>query len=112
MRAAGYRILFVPSGRIWHHVSVASGGERAPDTAYYEMRNTPHVCARHAPLRGLAGLRREAAMLTVHLLHARLAPRPIANARAVLEGWRDFRAGRLGPRGSQGRAPQPAAGTG
>ena len=105
MRAAGYRILFVPAGQVWHHVSVASGGERAPDTAYYEMRNTLAVCSRHAPLRGLARLRREAGMLAVHLLHARLAPRPVENARAVIEGWRVFRAGRLGPRaGSEPRA--------
>jgi hypothetical protein len=43
-------------------------------------------------------------MLAVHLLHARLAPRPVANARAVIAGWRDFRAGRLGPRGSESDA--------
>jgi hypothetical protein len=98
----------VPEARLWHHVSVASGGERAPDTAYYEMRNTLEVCARHAPLRGPAGVWRETAMLFVHLLHARLAPKPLANARAVLEGWRDFRAGRLGPRGSHRPAPSRA----
>jgi GT2 family glycosyltransferase len=108
MRAAGYRILFVPAGQVWHHVSVASGGERAPDTAYYEMRNSLFVCARHAPLRWPARMRRELGMLAVHLLHARLAPRPVDNARAVLAGWRDFRAGRLGPRGAGGGVRQPA----
>jgi GT2 family glycosyltransferase len=108
MRAAGYRILFVPQGRVWHHVSLASGGERAPDTAYYEMRNTLEVCSRHAPVRRLPRLRREAQMLAVHLFHARLAPRPLANARAVIDGWRDFRAGRLGPRGTA-TEPSPAA---
>jgi len=107
MRSAGYRIVFVPAGQVWHHVSVATGGERAPDTAYYEMRNTLVVCSRHAPLRAPARLRRELGMLAVHLLHARLAPRPLQNARAVLAGWRDFRAGRLGPRGSEA-PPSPA----
>ena len=104
MRAAGYRILYVPAGQVWHHVSVASGGERAPDTAYYEMRNSLYVCARHAPLRWPARTRRELGMLLVHLTHARLAPRPVANARAVIAGWRDFRRGRLGPRGEPGAA--------
>lgn len=99
MRAAGYRILFVPGGVLWHHVAVASGGERAPATAYYEMRNTLVVSARHAPLRGLRGTSRELGILAVHLFHARLAPRPIQNARAVIAGWRDYRAGRLGRRG-------------
>ncbi|MEA2397834.1 MAG: hypothetical protein QOK25_1390 [Thermoleophilaceae bacterium] len=100
MRTAGYRILFVPAGQVWHRVSVATGGEHAPDTAYYEMRNTLEVCARHAPLRGLASVWRETAMLALHLAHARRAPRPADNLRAVLDGWRDYHAGRLGPRGS------------
>jgi GT2 family glycosyltransferase len=108
MRAAGYRILFVPDGQVWHHVSVASGGERAPDTAYYEMRNTLAVSARHAPLRWPARVRRELGIVSVHLLHARLAPRPVENARAVLAGWRDYRAGRLGPRGGTEVAPGAA----
>jgi GT2 family glycosyltransferase len=107
MRAAGYRILFVPRGQVWHHVSVSSGGERAPDTAYYEIRNTLSVCTRHAPLRRPARLRRELGILAVHLLHARLAPRPLDNARAVLEGWRDYRAGRLGRRGAARAAGTP-----
>ena len=98
MRAAGYRILFVPGGKVWHRVSMATGGEHAPATAYYEMRNTLAVADRHAPLRGVAKLRREAATVGVHLLHARKAPRPHQNLRAVLDGWRDYRAGRLGPR--------------
>jgi GT2 family glycosyltransferase len=97
MRAAGYRILFVPAGKVWHRVSVATGGEHAPATAYYEMRNSLAVCARHAPLRGLAGLRREAAMVAVHVLHTRKADRPAKNLSAVLQGWRDYHAGRLGP---------------
>jgi GT2 family glycosyltransferase len=110
MRGAGYRILFVPAGQVWHHVSVASGGERAPDTAYYEIRNTLAVCARHAPLPWPAHTRRELGVLAVHMFHARLAPRRLDNARAVLEGWRDYRAGRLGPRGRRARyAPSNAA---
>ncbi len=114
-RAAGYRILFVPAAKVWHHVSMTMGGERAPDTAYYEMRNTLEVCARHATESAAARLRRETGTLLLHLLHGRLAPRPLANVRAVLEGWRDYRAGRLGPRGATSpsaaaaRAERPAA---
>jgi GT2 family glycosyltransferase len=98
MRTAGYRILFVPDAIVLHRVAMTSGGERAASTAYYEMRNTLFVSSWHAPLRGLARLRREYGSLAVHLLHARLARNPVANARAVLAGWRDFRAGRLGRR--------------
>lgn len=109
MRAAGYRILFVPKAVLWHQVAVTSGGERAPATAYYEMRNSLEVSFRHAPARRLGRLRRELGMLTVHLMHTRLSQRPIENARAILSGWRDYRAGRFGPRfGAQSPAPRPA----
>jgi GT2 family glycosyltransferase len=108
MRAAGYRILFVPQGLVSHRVAMTTGGERAPMTAYYEMRNTLVVCSRHAPLRLPARLWREFGSLAVHVLHARLSSQPIANARAVLAGWRDYRAGRLGPRAQPQERPAAA----
>lgn len=98
MRRAGWRIFFAPAGKVWHRVSVATGGEHAPATAYYEMRNTLAVCDRYAPLRGLSAARRRAAILAVQLLHARRARRPGENMRAVMHGWRDYRDGRLGAR--------------
>jgi GT2 family glycosyltransferase len=112
--AAGYRIFFVPSGRVWHRVSVSSGGEHVPCTAYYVTRNTLEVARRHAPLTGLRALRREAVTLAVQIGHARRARRPLANARAAVEGWRDFRAGRLGPRrrSADARQAAPAAANG
>lgn len=99
MRAAGFRVLMVPAAKVWHHVSVASGGEHSPTIAYYSTRNTLAVSAWHAPLRGLAGLRRDLTILLVALVHARRAQRPFENLRSVMEGWRDYRAGRLGERG-------------
>ena len=98
MRAAGWRIFFVPAGKVWHRVSVATGGEHAPATAYYEIRNTLAVCDRYAPARGLRAARRRLAILLVHMLHTRRARRPSENFRAVMAGWRDYREGRLGPR--------------
>lgn len=98
MRRAGWRVFFVPAGKVWHRVSVATGGEHAPATAYYEIRNTLAVCDRYAPLRGVSAARRRAEILAVHMLHARRARRPSENMRAVMEGWRDYREGRLGPR--------------
>jgi GT2 family glycosyltransferase len=98
MRRAGWRIFFVPSGKVWHRVSVSTGGEHAPATAYYEMRNTLAVCDRYAPLTGVSAARRRAAIMAVQMLHARRGRRPSENLRAVIEGWRDYRGGRLGPR--------------
>lgn len=98
MRRAGWRIFFVPAGRVWHRVSVTTGGEHAAATAYYEMRNTLAVCDRYAPLRGVSAARRRAMVVAVQMVHARRGRRPADNVRAVLEGWRDYRDGRLGPR--------------
>jgi GT2 family glycosyltransferase len=102
MRRAGWRIFFVPAGKVWHRVSVTTGGEHSAATAYYEMRNTLAVCDRYAPLRGVRAARRRAAIMAVHVAHARRGRRPDENVRAVMQGWRDYREGRLGPR------PQPA----
>jgi GT2 family glycosyltransferase len=109
MRVAGWRILFVPAARVWHKVSCTVGGEHAPATAYYEVRNTLAVCDRYAPRRGLARLRRAATVLGVAVVHARRGRRPAANVRAAIDGWRDWRDGRLGPRPESATAP-PALG--
>jgi GT2 family glycosyltransferase len=108
MRQAGWRIFFVPAAKVWHRVSVASGGEHAPATAYYEIRNTLAVCDRFAPLRGIRATRRRAAVLAVHMLHARRGRHPGENMRAVMEGWRDYRDGKLGPRPQPGLVDEPA----
>ena len=101
MRRAGWRIFFVPAGKVWHRVSVTTGGEHSPATAYYEMRNTLAVCDRYAPLSGIRAARRRAAIMAVHVAHARRGRRPDENVRAVMQGWRDYREGRLGPRPQQ-----------
>ena len=49
-REAGYRHYVVPASKLWHKVSVTSGGENSPTTLYYGIRNTIAVCERHAPL--------------------------------------------------------------
>ncbi len=100
MRRAGYRIYCVSAARMWHKVSVARGGEDSPMVAYFSVRNTLVVNARHAPLRGPAALRRNLVTLGAHMFHARKGAHPLKNLLAVLEGWNDYRRGRLGPRQS------------
>jgi GT2 family glycosyltransferase len=107
IRAAGYRVLIVPDAKVWHHVSVSTGGEHSPTIAYYGTRNTLAVSGWHAPLRGLARLRRDLAIWLVAVVHTRRARKPLANLRSVMEGWRDYRAGRLGERGATGSEPAP-----
>jgi GT2 family glycosyltransferase len=108
IRQAGYRILLVPSARVWHRVSVATGGEHSPAIAYYATRNTLAVSARHAPLGGVAAVRRDLAIVLVALAHSRRGRRPLRNVLSAIEGWRDYRAGRLGERGvGEVHAPEP-----
>jgi GT2 family glycosyltransferase len=94
---AGLAIRVVPAGRVRHRVSGATGGEGSPTALYYSVRNTLEVSERHAPLGTLGTWRRRAVVLLAYAAQALLARRP-SRLRAVLGGWRDFRAGRLGPR--------------
>lgn len=101
IRRAGFSVWFVPTAIAHHRVSASSGGEGASTTAmYYGVRNTVVVCERHLPLRPrLAALRRGAIGATF-ALHAARSPHRRRLLAAVREGWRDARAGRLGPRGA------------
>jgi GT2 family glycosyltransferase len=51
-RAAGFRLLFVPTARLWHRVSASSGGGNNPWKVYQRLRANVTLWARHA--RGLA----------------------------------------------------------
>src|SRR4051794_35055845 len=99
LRRAGLGVYFVPQAKAWHRVSAAHG-EYSSGVAYYGPRNNLEVPARHAGRTGPRAKLREAATVGVHLYHARRGDEPAANARSVLEGWRDFRAGKRGKRGS------------
>ncbi len=98
-RNAGYRILVVPESRIWHKVSASNEGEGSPKTLYYSTRNTLHVLERHAPLGPIGTWRRRLVIVLAHAAQALRLPRRREALAAIAAGWRDFRRGRLGPRG-------------
>jgi GT2 family glycosyltransferase len=100
-RAAGHGVYLVPASRIWHKVSVASGGENSPSTLYYGIRNTIEVCERYAPLGRLAAARRRFVLLAAHVAQALLSRRRRAGLVAVWQGYRDLRARRFGQRSSR-----------
>ena len=99
--AAGYRHYLVPASRVWHKVSVGSGGENSPGTLYYGLRNTLEVCERYAPLGAVASARRRAVLTGAHVLQALLSRRRRAGLGAVVQGYRDQRARRFGQRSSR-----------
>jgi GT2 family glycosyltransferase len=95
---AGFAVVLVPDARVRHKGSGSTGGRASTTNLYYDTRNTIVVAERHAPLpRGVRALRR-GAVVGAHLAQAVTHPQRMAAARAVLAGWRDARAGRLGRR--------------
>jgi GT2 family glycosyltransferase len=99
-RQAGLPIRVVPAARARHKVSATTGGEGSPTALYYSVRNTLEISERHAPLGRLGTWRRRSVILLAHAAQALLARRP-SRLGDVAAGWRDFRAGRLGPRRPQ-----------
>jgi GT2 family glycosyltransferase len=102
IREAGFECVFVPAARAVHRVSASTGGASASThTVYYGARNTLVVCERHLPL-GLAGTAlRRVCVLGTCLAHATLVLRTPAAVRAVLDGYGDALAGRLGERSAR-----------
>jgi GT2 family glycosyltransferase len=97
-RRAGYKHYVVPASKLWHKVSVTSGGENSPTTLYYGVRNTTEVCERFAPLGQIGTWRRRLVLLGVHLAQALLSSRKREGVTAVLQGWRDFHRRRFSKR--------------
>jgi GT2 family glycosyltransferase len=99
-RRAGFRLEVVLGARA-RHEGAATLGRASSDRFYYAARGQLRAAGRLAPRSGSAGLLRTARIVARHLGHALLQrdARPPAALRAVLEGARDFRRGRTGPRG-------------
>jgi GT2 family glycosyltransferase len=103
IREAGFEILLAPGARAWHAVAGSSGGATSTANLYYGTRNTIAVCERHRPMSApLAWLRRGAVRATFSA-HALMRPNRGAALAAVRDGYRDARAGRLGPRPATAR---------
>jgi GT2 family glycosyltransferase len=95
-RAAGFEVLFVPTARAWHRVG-ASGPTDAHNT-YYGTRNMVVVCERHRPLPPPLSQLRRGVILATFAAYALRQPYRRAALAAVRAGYRDARAGRVGPR--------------
>ena len=101
IRRAGFAAVLVPDARVRHKGSGSSGGRSSTTSLYYDTRNTIVVAERFARLpRGARALRR-GVIVGAHLVQAIAHPHRVAATRAVLAGWRDARAGRLGQRSSR-----------
>ena len=95
-RAAGFEVLFVPSARAWHRVGASSAA--AAHNSYYGTRNMVVVCERHRPLPPPLSWLRRGVILMTFAAYALGQPNRGAALAAVWAGYRDARAGRMGPR--------------
>jgi len=101
IRDAGFAVVFVPDAVVRHKGSASTGGRASTTNLYYDTRNTIVTCERHRRLpRGLTAARR-GVVVTAHLAQAVSHPSRGDAMRAVLAGWRDARADRLGQRSSR-----------
>jgi len=98
-RRAGLGLAVVRGARA-RHAGSRTLGSRSPERLYYAARNHLRAADRLQPLRGPAGWLRSGVILGLNLAHAmRQAEVPRgAGLLAVMQGVRDFRKGRFGPR--------------
>jgi GT2 family glycosyltransferase len=105
-RAAGFEVVFVPAARAWHRVGASSAA--AGHNSYYGTRNMVVVCERHRPLPPALSAIRRGVILASFAAYALRQPNRRAALAAVRAGYRDARAGRLGPRpNDSGRLHSP-----
>ena len=98
-RRAGFELLVVPAARA-RHVGSRTIGRDSPERLYFAARNHLRCAEKLVPLSGLSRWRRRTAILARNLAFA-LRQRDVARlpaCRAVIDGYRDARAGRLGHR--------------
>jgi len=98
-RRAGFELLVVPAARA-RHVGSLTIGRGSPERLYFAARNHLRCAEKLVPLSGFSRWRRRTAILVRNLAFA-LRQRDVARVpacRAVIDGYRDARAGRLGHR--------------
>jgi GT2 family glycosyltransferase len=100
-RSSGFEIVFVPDAVVRHKGSASTGGGASTHNLYYDTRNTIVVTERDRPLPRLVRPLRRGVIVGAHLVQAATHPTRRAALGAVLEGWRDARAGRTGQRSSR-----------
>jgi len=88
-RDAGFEVLFAPSARIWHKVSMSSGGGLTPFKVYHRLRSTLRFFSLHARPYHWLGIVPLTTMRTIAFAARELARGKGANAGAVLRGTWD-----------------------
>lgn len=93
MNDAGYRILYVPTAKMWHKVSSSGGGMDSKVYVYYNFRNKFYFMDKYKHR-----LKFPAKLFTYTKLLAKFVLSPVykKNDKYILKAWRDYKAGRMG----------------
>ena len=93
-RDAGFDVLFAPSAKIWHKVSMSSGGGLTPFKIYHRLRSTLRFFSLHARPYHWLGIVPVTMVRTIAFAARELARGKGANTGAVLRGLCDSMMGR------------------
>ncbi len=97
VREQGYKILYVPSSRVWHKAS-ASIGSDSPDSYYYNFRNSLLFTLKHRIIYLPTATLKRFQDIIYLLFH-----RKFSAAKAAINGLRDFFLFRFGQMNSRSR---------
>lgn len=90
-RKAGFKVLYVPSSRVWHKVSASSGAVGTAASLYYSTRNTLRCVDRNRPLPLPLRHARYGSILAASFLSLMTMKVPAApGARMIIKGFRDY----------------------
>lgn len=90
----GYSVLAVPGAKVWHKVSMSSGGGLTSYKVYHRLRSTLRFFARNARPYQWVGIVPASAARTIGFIARQLASGRPSNALAVLRGLADSARGR------------------
>jgi GT2 family glycosyltransferase len=88
-RELGYSVLAVPGAKVWHRVSMSSGGGLSSFKVYHRLRSTLRFFGRHARPYHWVGIVPTSGARTVAFLFTQLVSGKPSNAGAVIRGLFD-----------------------
>ena len=93
MNDAGYKILYVPTAKMWHKVSSSGGGMDSKVFVYYNFRNKFYFMNKYKDR-----LIFPARLFTYSKLLAKFVLSPVykRNDKYILKAWKDYKAGKMG----------------
>lgn len=96
-KASGFRVIYVPTSKVWHKVSKSTGGYGNAKSLYYNVRNTLRCLDKNRPLPFFPrSLRSTAVIITSVLSLFTMSVPKITGLKHIRRGVRDYRQDKFG----------------